>query len=105
MSSLKKTKHIRHRFFSIKDRVESGDVEIKYEPTGSMWRDMLAKPKQGSGVRKFRGHLMNVPEHYDDDAERRRTHPLLLPKQDDPAILSTQDKNILHKTPDIFGGR
>ena len=34
MSSSKKTKHIRHRFFLIKDRVESGDVEIKYEPTG-----------------------------------------------------------------------
>ena len=30
MSSSKKTKHIRNRFFLIKDRVESGDVEIAF---------------------------------------------------------------------------
>ena len=54
MSSSKKTKHIRHRFFLIKDRVESGDVEIAYKPTGSMWYDILIKPKQGSVFRKFR---------------------------------------------------
>ena len=29
MSSSQKTKHIRNRFFLIKDRVESGDVEIQ----------------------------------------------------------------------------
>ena len=91
MSSSKKTKHIRHRFFLIKDRVESGDVEIAFEPTGSMWCDILTKPKQGSVFRKFRGHLMNVPEDYDDEAERLRTHPLLLPKEDDPTTLSTAD--------------
>ena len=83
MSSSKKTKHIRHRFFLIKERVESGDVEIAYEPTGSMWCDILTKPKQGSVVRKFRGHLMNVPTNYDDDAERLRTPPLLLPKENE----------------------
>ena len=68
MSSLKKTKHIRHRFFLIKDRVESDDVQIAYRPTGSMWSDILTKPKQGSVFRKFRGHLMNVPIDYDDEA-------------------------------------
>ena len=82
MSSSRETKHIRHRFFLIKDRVESGDVEIQYEPTGSMRCDILTKPKQGSIFREFRGHLMNVPKDYDDDAERLRTHPLLLPKED-----------------------
>ena len=75
MTSSKKTKHIRHRLFLIKDRVELGDVEIRYKPTGSMWCDILTKPKQGSIFRKFRGHLMNVPQDYDDDAERLRTHP------------------------------
>ena len=99
MSSSKKTKHIRHRFFLIKDRVESGDVEIKYEPTGSMWCDILTKAKQGSIFRKFRGHLMNVPQDYDDDAERLRTHPLLLPKQEEESEeMSTEDKNVLKKT-------
>ena len=98
MSSLEKTKHIRHRLFLIKDRVESGDVEIVYEPTSSMWCDILTKPKQGSVFRKFRGHLMNVPQDYDDEAERLRTHPLLLPKEDDSTKLSTVDKNVLNKT-------
>ena len=98
MSSSKKTKHIRHRFFLIKDRVESGDVEIAYEPTGSMWSNILTKPKQGSVFRKFRGNLMNVPTDYDDEAERLRTHRLLLPTEEDSKGLSTADKNDLKKT-------
>ena len=98
MSSSKKTKHIRHRFFLIKDRVDLGDEGIAYERTGSMWSDILVKPKQGSVFRKFRGHLMNVPTDYDDEAERLRTHPLLLPKEDDSKELSEADKNVLKKT-------
>ena len=74
-------------------------MEIKYEPTGSMWCDILTKPKQGSIFRKFRGHLMNIPQDYDNDAERLRTHPLLLPKQEEESEeLSTEDKNVLKKT-------
>ena len=102
MSSSKKTKHIRHRFFLIKERVESGDVEIKYKPTGSMWSDILTKPKQGSISRKFRGHLMNVSEDYDDDAERLHTHSLLLSKNDKPGVLSTTDRNVPNKRPKVF---
>ena len=77
-------------------------VEIKYEPTGSMWCDILTKPKQGSVFRKFRGHLMNVPMDYDDDAERLRTHPLLLPKEDKSETMSTADKHVLKKTTNNF---
>ena len=36
---------------------------------------------------------MNVPENYNDDAERLRTYPLLIPKQDDPENFSAQEKN------------
>ena len=28
----------------------------------------------------MRGQVMGIPEDYDDDVERRRTHPLLIPK-------------------------
>ena len=63
-----------------------------------MWCDILTKPKQGSIIRKFRGHLMNVPQDYDDDAEHLRTHPLLLPKQEETEEISTEDKNFLKKT-------
>ena len=41
---------------------------------------------------------MNVPTDYDDEAERLRTHPLLLPKKDDSKQLSEADKNVLKKT-------
>ena len=63
-----------------------------------MWSDILTKPKQDSVFRKFRGHLMNVPTDYDDEAERLCTHPLLLPKEDDLEGLSTADKEVLKKT-------
>ena len=41
---------------------------------------------------------MNVPQDYDNEAERLRTHPLLLPKNDDSKKLSMADKNVLNKT-------
>ena len=75
-----------------------GDVEIRYEPTGSIWCDILTKPKQGSIFRKFRGHLMNVPQDCDDDAERLRTPPPYCQKKEETEILSTEDKNVLKKT-------
>ena len=40
---------------------------------------------------------MNVPTDYDDEAERLRTHPLLLHKEDDSKELSEVDKNVLKK--------
>ena len=36
--------------------------------------------------------------NYDDDAERLRTHPLLLPKEDKSETLSTVDKIVLKNT-------
>ena len=63
-----------------------------------MWCDILTKPKQDSGFRKFRGHLMNAHVDYDDDAERLRTHPLLLHKEDKSEAMSTADKNVLKRT-------
>ena len=61
-------------------RVDGGVVKIKNEPTDIMWCNILNKPKQGSIFREFRGHLMNVPINYDNNAERLHTHPLLLTK-------------------------
>ncbi len=47
-----------------------------------MWADVLTKPKQGAPFRLDRSHLMNIPINYDDDVERSKTHPLLLPKDE-----------------------
>ena len=82
MSSGKNTKHIRRKYFFIKDRIDSGDLEVKYCPTEDMWVDVLTKPKQGAPFKKDRSKLMNVSIEYNDDEERGKTHPLLLPKED-----------------------
>ena len=47
--------------------------------TKSMWADMNTKPVQGELFRIQRHHMMGVPINYDDEVERKRTHPLLLP--------------------------
>ena len=72
-SSSKRTKHIKSRFFFIKDKVDKGEVEIQHCPTEMMWADVLNKPKQGKSFREFRGELMNVPLDYDDGLEREAT--------------------------------
>ncbi|EJK60825.1 hypothetical protein THAOC_18763, partial [Thalassiosira oceanica] len=81
LSSGKRTKHIKARYFNITDKVDSGDLELRYEPTESMWSDILNKPKQGQAFREFRAFLMNVPKNYDDEVERLRTPADLLPRE------------------------
>ena len=91
-SSGKKTKHIKHKFFLIKNKIEQGDIEVEYCPTDQMWSDIMTKAKQGKPFYVMRSHAMNVPVDYDDEIERRNTHPSLLP---DPSVLSPTDSQIL----------
>jgi len=72
-SSTKRTKHIHARYFFIKDKIDSGEIEVLYCPTKEMRADVNTKPLQGSPFRTMRGHLMNVPVDYDDDLERANT--------------------------------
>jgi hypothetical protein len=44
MSSGKKTKHIKTKFFFIKDRVDDGEIKVIDCPTEEMWADILTKP-------------------------------------------------------------
>ena len=59
-----------------------GDLEIQHKGTDDMWADVNPKPTQGKRFRVMRGKVMGVPEEYDDEVERRRTHPLLMTKVD-----------------------
>jgi hypothetical protein len=43
-SSSKRTKHIRVRYFFIKDQVNNGDITLKHCPTGEMLADHFTKP-------------------------------------------------------------
>ena len=77
-SSSKKTKHIKHKFYLIKYKIAQGDVEVQYEPTFTMWCNILTKPKQGDIFQKFWEYLMNIPEDYNDEVEHLETNPLLI---------------------------
>ena len=101
VSSSKPTKHIKWRYFSIRDKIANRDLKIRYCPTETMWADVLTKPKQGGPFRLDRSHLMNIPIDYNDNVEHTNAHPLLLPKDKCPAPSSKLMNNWLHITPII----
>jgi hypothetical protein len=53
-SSFDKTKHIKIRYFWLKDRVDCKDVLVEYMPTEDMISDILTKPLQGDLFIKLR---------------------------------------------------
>lgn len=53
-----KTKHIDIRYFYLKDRIDNGEVTLKYVPTENMVSDFLTKPLQGALFLKLRAKLM-----------------------------------------------
>ena len=57
-----------------------------------MWTNVLNKPEQSVKFRLDRAELMNVPVDYDDDVERRRTHPKLLSHDDQADMVKAQAK-------------
>ena len=65
--------------------------------TEEMWADGNTKPLQGAGFRVFRSKVMGIPENYDDEAERIRTHPMLLPKSKEAGVVSVRDLQVLSK--------
>ena len=96
MSAGKNSKHIKNRFFLITDKVAQGDLKIEHMGTDDMWGDVNTKPTQGKRFRIMRAEVMGVSVDYDDDDERRRTHPLLMPNIESERI-SVTDGEILEK--------
>jgi histone deacetylase 1/2 len=58
-SHSERTRHIKIRYFWVKDRVDSGDLEIIYQPTDDMIADILTKPMQGEKFVHMRRMLLN----------------------------------------------
>jgi hypothetical protein len=54
-----KSKHIRQRYYWLKERVINGEVVIHHLPTEKMLADIFTKPLQGEPFRKFQGLLVN----------------------------------------------
>jgi hypothetical protein len=69
ISSSKRTKHIKAKYFLIKDYYDSGEIDLRYCPTDVMWADVLTKPLQGQKFRDMQAFLQNCPRDYDDDVE------------------------------------
>ncbi len=66
VSSSKRTKNIKVKYFFIKDKVDQGEITIEHCPTEQMWTDINTKPKQGLVFRVFHGHVMGIPADYKD---------------------------------------
>lgn len=54
------SRHIDIRFFWIKDRIDSGNMNVVYCPTEEMLADFFTKPLQGALFRKFRDVVMGM---------------------------------------------
>ena len=63
-SSGKRTKHIKSKFFFIKDRIDNGEIRTK-----EIWADMLTKPLQGKAFREMCAKLMNCKVDYEEEEE------------------------------------
>jgi len=59
-SSSDRTKHIKIRYFWLKERVDLKDILVEYMPTEDMIADLLTKPLQGDLFIKLRRFLMNL---------------------------------------------
>lgn len=64
-SSSKRTRHINIRFFFVTDRVQAGELSIKYCPTEEMVADFFTKPLQGAQFRKLRNIVLNIDDPHD----------------------------------------
>jgi hypothetical protein len=60
-SSGKRTTHINAHYFSINDRIGSGEITVKHCPATEMLADHFTKPLQATMFRKFRAEIQGVP--------------------------------------------
>jgi hypothetical protein len=58
-STSDRTRHIHIRYFFVKDRVDSGEVDIEYKPTKLMLADLLTEPLQRDLFRAMCRELLN----------------------------------------------
>ena len=77
ISSSKQTKHIKAKYFLIKDYYDSGEIDVKFCPTDEMWADVLTKPLQGQIFFDMRAFLQNCPRDYDDEYEAKLSSTMM----------------------------
>ena len=58
LSSSKRTRHIKIKYYHMKEKKDDGEISFEHCPTEQMWADINTKPKQGAAFREFRGHVL-----------------------------------------------
>ena len=61
-SSSKRTRHMKIRYFFIKDQVDSKEIRVEYCPTKEMLGDFFTKPTQGRLFQWQRDHIMGLDD-------------------------------------------
>jgi hypothetical protein len=84
VSSSKRTKHIKAKYFFVRHFHHSGELDLQYCPTETMWADVLTKPLQGAKFHLMRAFLMNCPIDYHEETPSLpifppSVHPMLVP--------------------------
>ena len=78
----KRTKHIRARYYFIKDRIAAGYIVVKYYPAKEILADQSTSPLQGALFRKFRAEIQGIPTTmYDREIGWDALGPLNVPPE------------------------
>ena len=52
------TRHMKNRYYFIKQSIDDGDIELEYLPTNEMIADYLTKPLGGTRFKNLRSIIM-----------------------------------------------
>ncbi len=88
------TKHIKVKYFLIKDKVDRDEITIEHCPTDQMWTDINTKPKQGTVFWVFRGHVMGIPADYNDGSFATSVVPMEITFMDNGGNIFVLDEFI-----------
>ena len=61
-SSSKRTRHMKIRYFFVKDQIDSKEIRVEYCPTKRMLGDFFTKPTQGRLFQWQRDQIMGLDE-------------------------------------------
>jgi hypothetical protein len=67
----KRTKHIKAKFFFIKDKIGSKEMRVVHQPSKEMRVDMLTKPLRGKEFKEMHAKLMNCAMNYEEKQQRK----------------------------------
>ena len=65
--SFKRAKHIKVRYFWLKDLIDEKEIVLLYIPSEELVADMLTKATTGAKFKYLRGKLLGVPPEEDKE--------------------------------------